>query len=91
LYHKSSTDSVWPVFATIAELPRSVRFKQDKILNLALWHGEGKPPIRSILRNLREEMDIINLTGIIVETKKGIKTVFVCAPAFTADLPAKAS
>jgi hypothetical protein len=89
LYHTSSESSVWPVFATLSELPRSIRFNSDKILNLALWHGEGKPPIMAILRSIRSELDAINSIGLPVQTKIGPKNVFVCAPAVTADIPAK--
>ena len=52
--------SAWPIFATIAEVPAHRRFFSDKILNLALWSGEGKPPIGAMLRRVQEELDELN-------------------------------
>ena len=52
--------SAWPIFATVAEIPKQRRFFADKILNLALWSGEGKPPIGAMLRRVQEQLDDIN-------------------------------
>ena len=41
----SGNRSAWPVFGVIAELPSSRRYLPDKIINLALWYGEGKSDI----------------------------------------------
>ena len=58
--HENPNQSAWPVFATIAELDSRRRFLPDKILNLALWSGEGKPPIECIFDYLQQEVDYIN-------------------------------
>lgn len=47
--NRSGRQSAWPVFAIIAEIKPHRRAMTDKILNLALWNGEGKPPIEFIL------------------------------------------
>ena len=54
------SQSAWPIFATIAEITAQRRFFADKILNLALWSGEGKPPVGAILRLAQEQLDDLN-------------------------------
>ena len=48
------------IFATIAEISPERRFFADKILNLGLWSGEGKPPIGAMLRRVQEQLDDVN-------------------------------
>jgi hypothetical protein len=61
--NESGRQSAWPVFGMLAEIPPQRRCMNDKIFNLALWQGEGKPPIELILQNLQMEMDEINERG----------------------------
>ena len=58
--HSDSADSAWPIFATIAEIPASRRFMSDKILNIALWAGQGKLPNEAIFRYFQQQVDYIN-------------------------------
>lgn len=61
--HDSGHRSVWPVFAAIAELPARRRYMNDKIVTVALWEGQGKPPLRAIMRQLQVEIMEINQQG----------------------------
>ena len=54
------SETAWPIFATIAEISPARRFQLDKILNIALWSGEGHPPMDCIFRYLQHEIDEIN-------------------------------
>ena len=70
--NESGAQSAWPVFATVCELTPKKRFSRDKILNLALWQGEGKPPIDSITRIVQAEIDQINVQGACCSTSSGM-------------------
>ena len=61
--NESGNRSVWPLFGVVAEISPHRRYQNDKILNLALWEGDGKPPIEAIMKNLQMEIDEINQQG----------------------------
>ncbi|OQV22579.1 hypothetical protein BV898_03405 [Hypsibius exemplaris] len=61
--NKSGCESAWPVFASIAEILPGRRFMNDKILNLSLWQGGGKPSIELLLADLDAAIEEVNVSG----------------------------
>ncbi|OQV13638.1 hypothetical protein BV898_12109 [Hypsibius exemplaris] len=88
--NESGGKSAWPVFGMISEIHPDRRAMNDKILNLALWEGEGKPPIVGIMREINEQIEEINETGLRVRTAGCDSIIFLHAPALIADMPAEA-
>ena len=58
--YSNPSESAWPVFGTVAEIDPTRRFLSDKILNIALWSGDGKPPVDCIFRYLQEDLNELN-------------------------------
>ena len=64
--------SAWPVFATVAGIPSARRFFGDKILNLALWSGEGKPPAAVMLKFIQHEINDINQSSCLISRSRSV-------------------
>ena len=58
--HSNPINTAWPVFAVIPELPPNKRFLSDKIINVALWASQGKPPMKCIFRYFQQQIDNLN-------------------------------
>ncbi|OQV22051.1 hypothetical protein BV898_03898 [Hypsibius exemplaris] len=88
--NESGGKSAWPVFGMISGIHPDRRAMNDKILYLALWEEEGKPPIVEIMSEINEQIEEINETGLRVRTAGCDSIIFLHVPALIADMPAKA-
>ncbi|CAF0896875.1 unnamed protein product [Rotaria sordida] len=50
---KNSRSSMWPVIATIAELPLPIREFKENVVLLGLWHSPKSPPVDILLGDIK--------------------------------------
>ena len=81
--HKSKGYQLWPISASIINIPPTKRMQSDNIVLLGVYHGRQKPDPQRLLDILCES----EMFNILIGTHP-VKLQFV---AFVADFPAKAS
>ena len=57
---KSLKSTLWPVYLEIANLPPSLRFWHEHVVTAALWFGQSKPNMETLLRPIMEKIDYFN-------------------------------
>lgn len=87
---RSSKQSIWPLFASIVELPPPIREHQRNIVLLALWASKRKPEpnifLNETINDIRRLMD----DGLTI-FRRGIEyKIDLSTQYFISDLPAKA-
>ncbi|XP_060563105.1 uncharacterized protein LOC132722600 [Ruditapes philippinarum] len=88
--YSSSKIELWPVFLVINELSPSLRFARENILLSVLWQGKGKPPFKTILQSLSDEINNLSVNGMQMQLNDDEITVTLSLLCVTVDLPAKA-
>ena len=79
---KSSSQSLWPIYLAVANLPPNIRMRKDNLLLSAVWVGEGKPKMEQLLRPTFAMLKELERDGVMVNTPFGVKTiraVLLCA------------
>lgn len=84
---RANTSSLWPILLICNFLPPSIRFKDENIIVVALYHGEKKPNIHELFKPLVKEFVELSAKGVFVRDK--YYNIFITNA--TLDLPAKSS
>ena len=87
---KSSSQSLWPVYLTILNLPPRIRMKDENTLLCGLWFGPQKPPIMSLLKPVTKFLKSLYTVGTTMMTRDGIRTIRAMLLTGVFDLVAKA-
>lgn len=83
---KSQTASLWPILLICDFLPPKIRFKDENIIVVSLYHAKGKPDINEFFRLLAEEFSDLS-KGVFINGK--IFKFFITHASL--DLPAKST
>lgn len=87
---KSGCTTLWPIYLEIANLPPSIRFRQDNILISGVWVGQSKPPMKSIFNETLKDIDHLNSIGFDYVSPEGQVTIRLKLLFGVFDLIAKA-
>jgi hypothetical protein len=69
-YNASKKSSLWPILASINDLPLSIRFQKRNILSAAFWLSKNPPEMKLLMQPFVTEMiDLFN-NGIQIGAKK---------------------
>ena len=85
--------SVGVLYLVILNLPRSIRFKPNKIIIAGIIPGPNEPKqtaMNSYLRPLVKELNALYTEGFIIEQGSNLHKIFVALIASVCDLPATA-
>lgn len=88
---KSKSKSLWPIQATVNELPPEERFLSKNILLLGLWYNEKHPEMQILLKPFVLELNKLKSSGMIVDVnqeKINFEVTLICG---SFDGPAKAT
>lgn len=87
---RSSKQSIWPLFASVVELPPPIREQHRNILLLAMWCSRRKPSPEIFLRQTIN--DLVNLIrdGMVLFSNGSEYKINLSTQYFISDLPAKA-
>ena len=86
---KSTNQSLWPLFASIVEIPPLVRYYQQNILILALWSSKKKSDVDTFLGGPLAQLQTLINCGTTICINKQIYHFRIRIQGFIADLPAK--
>lgn len=88
---KSSSNSYWPIYLVINELPPEKRYLPENILLIGLWYSDEKPDFNLFLGAMYQEFSEI-YNGVQLEVAGGTDLITVRGLLLwgTCDLPAKA-
>ncbi|CAF1150085.1 unnamed protein product [Rotaria sordida] len=64
---KSSSCSIWPVLASIIEIPRPYRDNKQNMILLCLWHSPRSPSAEQLLGHITTDLSRLITTGIDIE------------------------
>lgn len=86
---RSTRMALWPLFASVVELPPPIREYQENIIVLALWASIEKPNIQIFLDSTIKSMKTLMNDGysVIIDNKEMFVTL--STQFFVSDLPAK--
>ena len=87
---KSSSDSLWPVYLNIYNLPPSIRTNSENTLLCGLWFGPQKPAIKALLQPVVKMLQSLYTVGLTVKVRSGAKTIRAILLNAVFDLVAKA-
>ena len=89
---KSSNQSFWPILLAITSLSPGIRMNAENLILAGAWQGIGKPPIQSILRQVLDKIEHLNIQGVPIASPhfNGIKVVKERLIMAVFDLPARA-
>ncbi|CAM4771130.1 unnamed protein product [Rotaria magnacalcarata] len=60
---KNSRSSMWPVIATIAEIPLPIREYKENVVLLGLWHSPKSPSVEILLGRIMENINKLQING----------------------------
>ncbi|CAF3867587.1 unnamed protein product [Rotaria sordida] len=86
---RSSRQNLWPLFASVIEIPPPVRDYQRNILILALWSSRKKPDIDIFLDGTIAQLQTLMKYGTTICLDEQEYHFIVRIQGFLADLPAK--
>ncbi len=86
---KSSCQSLWPLFASIVEIPPPARYYQRNTLVLALWSIKKKHDIDVFLDAVLAQLQTLMKYGTTICVDKQEYHFIIRIQGFIADLPAK--
>ncbi|CAF1623277.1 unnamed protein product [Rotaria magnacalcarata] len=86
---RTTKQSIWPLFASVVEIPPPLREYQNNIILLALWSSKSKPNVNVFLKKTVDEIKFLMAEGTSffingMEFNFVIRTQF-----FISDLPAR--
>jgi hypothetical protein len=87
---RSTKQNLWPIFASIVELPSPTRDYHKNILALALWASRKKPDVDRFLEMVLVELRTLIDRGMSIFIENVEYHFVVRLQCFIADLPAKA-
>ena len=89
--YKSSTVSLWPVYAVVLNLPANIRMNSENVILCSIWLGPGKPLFKLLLNPVSKCFQYLSTLGI--KLVVGSTEVIVRAKLVNGifDLPAKAT
>ena len=87
---KSSSQSLWPIYLAVANLPPNIRMRKDNLLLSAVWVGKGKPKMEQLLRPTLAMLKQLERDGVMVNTPFGVKMIRAVLLCAVFDLVAKA-
>ncbi|CAF1936031.1 unnamed protein product [Rotaria magnacalcarata] len=64
---KSSKSSIWPVLATVVEIPRPYRDYRKNMFMLCLWHSPRSPTVHQLFGNISEDLSYLIRNGIDID------------------------
>lgn len=86
---RSKKSSLWPCFATIAELPPPVREYESNILKLAFWVSCIKPEVDLFMKDIIDEINDLSTDGTTLVINEREYNIHIQTLFFVSDLPAK--
>ncbi|CAF3993747.1 unnamed protein product, partial [Rotaria sp. Silwood2] len=86
---RSSRQSLWPLFASLIEIPPPARYYQRNILTLSLWSSRKKPDIDKFLHGTIAQLETLMQYGTMILLDGQQHRFIVRIQGFIADLPAK--
>jgi hypothetical protein len=87
---RSSKQSIWPLFASLVELPPPIREHQRNIVLLALWASKRKPEPNIFLNETINDFQRLMADGLTLFMHGTEYKVHLSTQYFISDLPAKA-
>ncbi|CAF4602001.1 unnamed protein product, partial [Didymodactylos carnosus] len=86
---RTSKQALWPVFASIVEIPPPVREYQKNIIVVALWSSKKKPNVNIFLEECVRELKYLMIVGTSIFVDDEEFNVVLSTQYFVSDLPAK--
>jgi hypothetical protein len=87
---RSSKQSLWPLFASVVELPPPIREHQRNIVLLAIWASKRKPNPNLFLHETITDLQSLIKNGMTLFLRGVEYKITVSTQYFISDLPAKA-
>jgi hypothetical protein len=87
---RSSKQSIWPLFASVVELPPPIREHQRNIILLALWASKRKPDANIFLDETINDLQKLMTDGLTLFLRDVEYKINLMTQYFISDLPAKA-
>ena len=87
---RSSKQSIWPLFASIVELPPPIREQHRNIVLLAIWSSKRKPCPDLFLKQTINDLQNLIRDGMVLFILGSEYKVNISTQYFISDLPAKA-
>lgn len=87
---RSSKQSIWPLFASVVELPPPIREHQRNIILLALWASKRKPAANIFLDETINDLEKLMKSGMTLFLRGVEYKISLSMQFFISDLPAKA-
>lgn len=87
---KSSRTTVWPVIIALSSLKPTIRMRKDNLVTIALWVGQSKPKFEELFSPLLKLFNRLSVSGLKINTSRGLKIYKFKALFGIFDLVAKA-